>query len=125
MRWIGVGLMLLGMVWSQEALAQDRPACFPQRQRVNVQANMADITVSTTAVQVFAPNVARCQILLKNNGSNPMRCAPVDQGKPTSSLGLLMNAGDQLIMTTAGREAWACIRSSSSDTTATTIEELP
>jgi hypothetical protein len=123
-RWIGVVLGVV-LLWHAPVWGQERPACFAQRQKVNVAGNMADMTVGATAVTVVVQDNSRCQVWLKNNGSNPMRCAPVAQGPPTASNGLLMNAGDQYIMTTAGREAWACIRSSGSNTTATTVEELP
>lgn len=122
-RWIGlvVGLLL----WQGTVSAQDRPACFAQRQLVNSTNAGADVVVGAVAVQAVPQSTSRCQVMLRNNGTAPMRCLPSAQGTPTATSGLLMNAGDQLIMTTAGREAWACIRTTGSSTTATTIEEVP
>ena len=107
-------------------LAQSPPACVPARQQVNVLGvGGADIQIGATAQGVLATSTVRCQGMLKNNGPAPMRCKPTAQGAPTATSGLLFNPGDQLIMTTAGREAWNCIRTTGVSTTATTIEELP
>lgn len=107
-------------------LAQSPPACVPARQQVNVLGvGGADIQVGATAQGVLATSTVRCQAMLKNNGPAPMRCKPTAQGAPTATSGLLFNPGDQLIMTTAGREAWNCIRTTGTSTTATTIEEVP
>jgi hypothetical protein len=124
MAWI---LLLLTLfIAPAPALAQSPPTCVPQRQQVNVLGtNGGDIPIGATAQAVLATSTVRCQAMLKNNGTAPMRCKPTAQGAPTATSGLLFNAGDQLIMTTAGREAWNCIRTTGVSTTATTIEELP
>jgi hypothetical protein len=112
--------------YSAPAWAQSPPACVPVRQQVNVLGvNGGDIPIGATAQGVLATSTVRCQAMLKNNGTAPMRCRPAAQGAPTATNGLLFNAGDQLIMTTAGREAWNCIRTTGVSTTATTIEEVP
>jgi hypothetical protein len=120
-------LLLLTLLSSaMPAVAQSPSSCVPQRQQVNVLGtNGGDIPVGVTAQGVLATSTVRCQVMLKNNGPAPMRCRPAAQGAPTATSGLLFNAGDQLIMTTAGREAWNCIRTTGASTTATTIEELP
>jgi hypothetical protein len=122
-----VVLLLLALFFfSMPAWAQSPPACVPARQQVNVLGvNGADIPIGATAQGVLATSTVRCQAMLKNNGTAPMRCRPAAQGAPTATNGLLFNAGDQLIMTTAGREAWNCIRTTGVSTTATTIEEVP
>jgi hypothetical protein len=124
MRWVLLLMCLLG--WHSQAWAQSPPSCVPQRQQVNVLgANGGDIPIGATAQAVLATSTVRCQAMLKNNGTAPMRCKPTAQGAPSATSGLLFNAGDQLIMTTAGREAWNCIRTTGVSTTATTIEEIP
>lgn len=123
MKYLGMLVLALGLLAGQ-AFAQTEP-CKPQRHAVNRAGNMSDMTITSAApVQVVLADTQRCQVQLKNSGSNPMRCAPVGQGLPTSSKGLTFAANDQLVMTTAGREAWNCIATGSS-TTATTLEELP
>jgi hypothetical protein len=121
------GLLIVCLFsWHVQAWAQAPSPCVPQRQQVNVAGtNGADIPIGATAQTVLATSTVRCQAMLKNNGTAPMRCKPTAQGAPTATSGLLFQAGDQLIMTTAGREAWNCIRTTGISTTATTIEELP
>lgn len=118
-------ILLTGLLaWASLASAQ-MPACVPNRTVVNQQGALADITVGATAVQVLDNNSSVCQRLLRNNGAQPIRCLPVPQGAPTATLGLLLNAGDQLLMGTEGRESWRCIRTTGTSSTATTIEGIP
>src|SRR6266851_5554650 len=102
-------LCLIGILaWGSLAQAQPVP-CVANRTVVNSQGALADITVGATAVLVLDNNSAVCQRLLRNNGTQPMRCMSVPQGTPTATLGLLLNAGDQILMGTEGRESWRCI----------------
>jgi hypothetical protein len=117
-------VVILCLTWAQLALAQTAP-CIPTRTVINSQGGLADITVAATATQVLDNNASVCQRLLRNNGTAAMRCLAVPQGAPTATLGLLLNAGDQLLMGTEGRESWRCIRTTGSSTTATTIEGIP
>ena len=119
--WVGILGVLLMCAMQMEAFAQVEP-CKPRRQKVNFVNNGDDIPVGDTAVQVITEDDSRCQVFIENNGAFPMRCLPAAQGAPTASKGYLFTAGKSAIFTTAGREAWFCIRTSS-NTTATTIEE--
>lgn len=114
------------LVWlSVDVFAQTEP-CKPQRHIVNRANNGDDIIINTTTpTQVIVPSSSRCEILLLNKGANPMRCMPTDQGVPSNTKGLEFVSNKQLLMTTAGRQAWQCIASSGSATTVTTIEEEP
>jgi hypothetical protein len=120
-RFLALPLLL---AWVTVAQAQ-QPPCVPNRTVVNSQGALADISVGATAIQVLDNNGSVCQRLLRNNGTAAMRCLAVPQGAPTATLGLLLNAGDQLLMGTEGRESWRCIRTTSTSTTATTIEGIP
>jgi hypothetical protein len=105
--------------------AQEVKTCVPTRTLINQIGNGADMAVAGTATQILNESAVSCQRMLRNNGTAPMRCMPVAQGVPTTTVGLLLNSGDQLLMGTEGRQSWQCIRTTASSTTATTIEGLP
>lgn len=118
--------LLLGLLLAFCALAEAQTTpCKPTRQVFNRSGNKQDMTVGATAVQVLPEDSARCEAHVRNNGAAAARCLPQSQGAPTATNGYLLAAGDQIKMTTAGREALLCIRTTGTDTTFTTIEELP
>jgi hypothetical protein len=119
-----VGIVSLVLALSASAWAQT-PACVPTKTVINTQGGLADLAIAATAVQVLDANQAVCQRLLQNNGTAPMRCLPVPQGAPTATNGLLIKPGEQILMGTEGRQAWQCIRTTATSTTAATIEGIP
>jgi hypothetical protein len=105
--------------------AQEIKTCAPIKSLINRTGAGTDIAIGATAANTLDVDSSACQRLLRNNGTAPMRCIPKPQGTPTATIGLLLNAGDQILMGTEGREAWWCIRTTGTSTTATTIEGLP
>ena len=120
-----LALCVLTMPLCAVSHAQEIKTCVPTHTIINEQGQGADIAVGASAVGALAQNNAACQRLLRNNGAAPMRCMSIPQGTPTATAGLLLNSGDQILMGTEGREAWRCIRTTSTSTTATTIEGIP
>jgi hypothetical protein len=119
-------LSLVALVLLSGGLAHAQaPVCTPTKTAINTQGAMGDVAIGATATQVLDANQAVCQRLLRNNGTAAMRCLPTPQGAPTATNGLLLNAGEQILLGTEGRQAWQCIRTTSTSTTATTIEGIP
>jgi hypothetical protein len=117
-------LMLLvspGTVGAQVPAAE----CIPKTPIINGMTNGAAIPIGATAVAVLGRSDVRCKMLLRNAGTAPMACLPENQGAPTASRGQVLMPGDQLNLETSGRGAWQCIRTTGTDTTANTIEEVP
>jgi hypothetical protein len=121
---LGVCLLVL-WGWALPALAQQPFQCTPQTSRVNRANNKTDITVGATPVQVIVADAARCSVFLRNKGAAAMRCLPVVEGAPTASVGYEFAPGDQVLMTTEGREAWHCVRTTGTSTTVTTMDHMP
>ena len=108
-----------------EASAQTVQVCTPTRTLVSTVGAGSDILVSVNPVDVLTVNAAACSRLLWNKGLAPIRCLPKPQGTPTSTVGLLLNAGEQILLGTEGREAWWCLRTTGADTIVVTIEGIP
>jgi hypothetical protein len=116
--------VLLGLL-APPSQAQETKTCTPIKSLINRTGAGTDIAVGATAVNTLDVDSGACQRLLRNNGTAPMRCISKNQGVPSATVGLLLNAGDQILMGTEGREAWWCIRTTATSTTATTIEGVP
>jgi len=108
-----------------EASAQTVQVCTPTKTLISTVGAGSDIPVSATPVDVMTVNAAACTRLLWNKGLAPIRCLSKPQGTPTATVGLLLNAGEQVLLGTEGREAWWCIRSTAADTIVVTIEGIP
>lgn len=96
--------------------------------KVNLQgASSADITVDATAggVTVLAADSNRCEALIQNSGAAAMRCAPTTI-TVTSTVGFYVPAAGTLALGVEGQQAWKCIRTTGSSTTASVAEaDLP
>jgi hypothetical protein len=118
-------VLLLGL-WSALTQAQVvTEECKARKPLVNLAGQGADITIGATPIQILGRNDARCQAMIRNKGPASMRCLPIDQGTPSASVGQEFAAGDYLILGPSSRPGWRCIRTTDTDTTATTIEEIP
>lgn len=119
-------LLVSALGWGVSmAEAQSTQTCTPNATRINVVNNGADITVGTTAADVLQVSADACQRYIYNRGSAAMRCLPKPQGTPTPDIGIDIEPGQQILMGTAGREAWWCIAATSTPTIVLTIEEKP
>lgn len=83
----------------------------------------ADIPVDATAggVAVLAASTTRCEAIITNAGTADMRCAPTTL-TVTSTAGYLVQAGASLRLGLEGQEAYKCIRTGASSTSASVIE---
>lgn len=107
-------------------VAAGPPEC--RSTQTNVQGSSgADITVdaTSTGVLVMAASTSRCQALIRNSGSAQMRCGPVSKTLTASAYGMVLDAGQSLVLGQESAEAWKCIRTGSSSTTANVTEALP
>lgn len=123
MKRLGVvlGILLLAGV----AQAQQPYQCVPQDLIVNRLNNGAPIVVTSTApVMVATESNARCQLTILNVGGGAMNCLSQGQGNPTTTAGLPLSSGNQIIMGPSGRKQWQCI-AVSTDTTTVVLEEMP
>jgi hypothetical protein len=86
----------------------------------------ADITIDSTAggIVVSALNTLRCGMAISNSGGADMRCAPVGV-VPTSTVGILVPAGQVRYFGLEGQQLWKCIRTTGSSTTANVWEAVP
>lgn len=92
--------------------------------KVNLQgASNADVTVDATAggVAVLAADTTRCAALIKNSGAAAMRCGPTTI-TVSATVGFPVGAGETLVLGDEGKQAWKCIRTTGSSTTASVIE---
>ena len=87
----------------------------------------ADVTVDATAtgVSVLAASTTRCGALVKNNGSNQIRCGPTSHTLTATVFGMVVEAGQTLILGTEAQEAWKCIRTGAASSTANIAEMTP
>lgn len=85
----------------------------------------AAITVDATAggVAVLAANSMRCGAVIKNSGTAAMRCAPATV-TVTSTVGFVVAASEALILSAEATQAWRCIRTTGSSTTADVAEAV-
>jgi hypothetical protein len=75
---------------------------------------VADVTVSTTAIQVVAANQGLCgATVINTSASDKLRCRSIRDGAPTSTLGLLLGAGGVLELKLDSQPGWFCIRDTS------------
>ena len=83
------------------------------------------ITIDNTAggVSVLTAKSKRCAALIKNVGTADMNCAPTTYTVSTT-LGWLVSPGETLGLTSEGREAWKCIRTTSNSTSVVVIEAV-
>lgn len=83
----------------------------------------ADVTVDSTAggVRVMDASTTRCCALIHNSGEGDMRCAPTSL-VVTTTKGALVPSGQSLVLGIEGREAWNCIRTADTSTTANVVE---
>lgn len=83
----------------------------------------ADITVDSTAggVSVMAASTTRCGALIKNAGTAAMRCAATTL-TVSSTVGELIDAGETLVLGLEGQQAWKCIRTTGTSTSASVSE---
>lgn len=86
----------------------------------------ADITVDATAggVVISALNTSRCGMAISNSGAADMRCAPTTL-TVTSTVGILIPAGQVRYFGLEGQQLWKCIRTTGSSTTANVWEATP
>ena len=84
----------------------------------------ADVTVDATAtgVSVMAALATRCGALILNSGAADMRCAP-STVTVTSTVGFFVPAGQALRLSEEGQQAWRCIRTTGTSTSASIAEE--
>lgn len=82
-----------------------------------------DITVDSTAggVTVVDAKTVRCGGTIRNTGAAAMRCGPASM-TVTTTAGTLLNAGDAASYGSEFVEAWKCIRTTGSSTTANVQE---
>src|SRR5262245_24473478 len=89
----------------------------------------ADITIDNTAggVSVMLASTTRCAALIRNSGSNQMRCGPTSQTLTATAYGIVVDAGQALTLGPYGEvsQAWKCIRTGGSSTTANIAESTP
>lgn len=109
------------------ALAQNTGAC--RATRINDRGSSgADVAVDNTSggVTVMAALDARCGAIIVNTGTGTaaMRCAQSTL-TVTSTVGFLLNPGDALVLGNESQQAWKCIRTTGSSTTANVIEAIP
>lgn len=83
----------------------------------------ADVTVDATTggVTVMEASATRCCALIDNTGEADMRCAPTTM-TVTATKGKLVKAGLALTLGVEGRQAWKCIRTGDTSTTANVAE---
>jgi hypothetical protein len=105
--------------------AQEVSVCVPSKTQINTVNAGIDIVVGASLVDVLPVNVFACNRTLWNKGGAPIRCMSKPQGQPSATRGLLLGAGEQILLGTEGREAWWCIRSTGIDSLVVTIEGLP
>ena len=124
---VALGVLLLALGWvPQPGHAQlTTDECKGRRVVVNSANGGTDFTIGASVVQVVSENNTRCNLTIRNKGAAPMRCMPVVQGTPSTTVGLEFLADKQLTLDTSSRPAWLCIRSTGTSTIAETIEELP
>lgn len=86
----------------------------------------ASITVDATAggVTVMDASTQRCGATITNSGTADMRCAP-STVTVTSTVGFLIAAGKALNLGSEAQQAWKCIRTTASSTTADVGEANP
>jgi hypothetical protein len=84
----------------------------------------ADVAVAGTAVQVLAAATDRCGAVIENSGAGPMRCAPSGL-TPTSTVGFLIGVNQSFILGEEGQQAWSCIRTTATSTSASVAEAAP
>lgn len=71
--------------------------------------------VSTTAVTVIPTDSRTCSGFIYNTGADPVRCRPIAEGDPTSTVGLEIKADKTLSLNNSAAQGWKCIRSGASD----------
>lgn len=130
MRLLIIALLILVFVTPAAALdnvylrSQDSPC---KTVGVNVQGTAnADVSVDNTAggVAVLAASTTRCGAVIKNSGTGDMRCAPTTI-TVSSTVGFLIIAGDKQTLGLEAQQAWKCIRTGSTTTTASVLEAIP
>jgi len=86
----------------------------------------ADITIDSTAggIVVLAANATQCAFDIRNSGTAPMRCCPSTL-TCSSTAGFLLNQGEDLKAGLEGQEAWKCIRTTGTSTTANVAQATP
>jgi hypothetical protein len=122
---LALALLALALVTVRPVAAA--PMCYSTK--VNLQGSSgADVTVDATAggVLVMSANSSRCAALIKNAGANQIRCGPTTQTVTASAYGVVLDAGQVLSLTTeSASQAWNCIRTGGSSSSANIVEALP
>jgi hypothetical protein len=87
----------------------------------------ADITIDNTAtgITVLAASTTRCGALVKNVGSNQIRCGPTSHTLTATVYGVVVEAGQTLTFGLEAQEAWKCIRTGGSNSTVNIAEMTP
>jgi len=84
------------------------------------------ITIDNTSggVSIMLANQARCGGTISNTGAGAMNCAPTTE-TVSSTIGQTIAAGQAYNFGPEGQQAWKCIRTTSTSTTANVAEALP
>jgi hypothetical protein len=84
------------------------------------------ITIDNTSggVSIMLANSQRCGGTIQNTGAAAMNCAPTTE-TVSATIGFTIAAGASYNFGPEGAQAWKCIRTTSSSTTANVAEALP
>jgi hypothetical protein len=84
------------------------------------------ITIDNTAggVSIMLANSGRCGGTIQNTGAAAMNCDPITQ-TVSATIGFTLAAGASYNFGPEGQQAWKCIRTTASSTTANVAEALP
>jgi hypothetical protein len=122
-------LLVLLLVLAICVLVQSRRAhASCTHSKVNLQGSSnGSITIDATAGGILvmaAATAKRCGATIQNSGSAAMRCGPASM-TVSATAGYLISAGASLNVGPEGQEAWNCIRTTASSTTADVDEAVP
>ncbi len=119
------GILLAGILLAASA-APARAGCGTTK--VNLQGSgNASITIDATAGGVLVMAAAtskRCGATIQNSGAAAMRCAPTSV-TVSATVGYLIASGASYNAGPEGQQAWKCIRTTGSSTTADVAEATP
>lgn len=123
--WLSIAALLI--LLSSWTMAVAQPIC--RKVRINNQGVAgADITISTSPVQVVVQQSGRCGFVLINQTANGYRCANTTGTNaltPTQTVGVGYPGGTVPVYGPEGADAWACIRTGASDAILSVQEFLP
>jgi hypothetical protein len=90
-----------------------------------VMPDVGDIVIDDRAggVPVLGANPSRCQATIINNGAAEMRCAPTTL-TVSAFVGVPIKAGQSFAMGIEGRQAWRCVRTTSTTTAVSIVEAI-